>query len=105
MASANARVTVFRNLEADVRERQIYVSLDGQPWATLVFGQSATREIPPGPHSLRANNTLVWKTVEFEAHPGEQVEFDLANRAPRGFLSAMALLGVGPLFLTFARRA
>ena len=99
-----ARVSVTRNLPIDVRQRQIYISIDGEPWATLVFGQSATREIAPGVHRVRANNTLVWKTLTFEARPGEQIEFDLANRAGTGFMSAMALLGVGPLFLTFERR-
>ena len=59
---------------------------------------------PPGSHSIRAHNTLVWKTLTFEAKLGEHVEFDVANRPGRGFLSAMALLGVGPLFLTFVQR-
>jgi len=104
MPPAVARLTVVRDLPEDVRQRQIFISLDGERWATLVFGQSATREIPPGPHRIRAHNTLVWKTRTFEAQPGEQVAFDVANRPGRGFLSAMAVLGVGPLFLTFDRR-
>ena len=104
MASEPARITVSRDLPIDVRQRQIYLSIDGQSWSTLLFGQMASREIPPGVHQVRANNTLVWKTLTFEAKPGEQIAFDLANRAGRGFLSAMALLGVGPLFLTFERR-
>jgi hypothetical protein len=104
MSSAPARVTVTRNLPIDVQQRQVYVSLDGQPWATLTFGQTATREIPPGAHVIRAHNTLVWKTLQFDAQPGEHVEFDIANRPGRFLLSALALLGVGPLFLTFQRR-
>jgi hypothetical protein len=104
MPPVPARLTVARDLPTDVRQRQIYVSLDGQPWATLVFGESATREITPGPHAVRAHNTLVWKTLRFDAQPGEEVTFDVANRPGRGFMSAMALLGVGPLFLTFERR-
>jgi len=97
-------VTVTRNLPEDVGQRQVYVSLDGQPWATLLFGQSATRELQPGRHQLRANNTLVWKTVPFDATPGEHVHFDLANRPGRWSFSVLALLGVGPLFLTIERR-
>jgi hypothetical protein len=105
MTVASARLTVSRNLPVDVQQRQIFVSLDGQPWATLVFGQSATREIPPGPHELRAHNTLVWKTLSFNASPGDHIEFDIANRPGKSLLSALALIGVGPLFLTFERRA
>jgi hypothetical protein len=99
-----ARLTVRRNLPIDVQQRQIFVSLDGKPWATLVFGQSVTKEIPPGAHQLRAYNTLVWKTLSFEVAPDGHVEFDIANRPGRWLLSALALLGVGPLFLTFEQR-
>jgi len=104
MNAARARLTVTRNLPIDVGQRQVYISLDGERIATLLFGQSVTREIDPGPHRIRANNTLVWKTVAFQASPGEHVEFVLANRPGRGSFSALALIGVGPLFLTFERK-
>ena len=103
MEPQHARLTVTRNLPTDVGQRQVYVSLDGKPFATLVFGQSVTREIDPGPHRLRANNTLVWKTLAFDAVPGEHVEFVLANRTGRWSFSSLALIGVGPLFLNFER--
>jgi hypothetical protein len=100
----SARLTVSRNLPIDVRQRQIFVALDGAPWATLVFGESSSKEIAPGPHTIRAHNTLVWKTLTFDAQPGEEVTFDVASRPVLGFFSAMALLGVGPLLMTFVRR-
>jgi hypothetical protein len=101
---SSARLTVARNLPIDVQQRQIYITLDGQPWATMLYGQTVTKDIPPGAHTIRANNTLVWKTLSFEAQPGEDVEFNLANRAGRFLISALALLGVGPLFLTFEQK-
>jgi hypothetical protein len=104
VSGETARVSVSRNLPEDVRQRQVYVSFDGQAWATLLFGQSATREVAPGTHRIRANNTLVWKTVAFEVGPGEHVQFDIANRPGRLSLSVLALLGVGPLFLTIRKR-
>jgi hypothetical protein len=104
-ASLPARLTVVRHLPIDVQQRQIFVSLDGQPWTALVFGDSKTRDIPAGAHRIRVHNTLVWKTVAFDAAPGEQIVFDAANRPGKWLLSALALLGVGPLFLTFERRA
>jgi hypothetical protein len=104
MDAGAARVSVTRTLPSDVQQRQIFLSLDGQRWAMLVFGQTATRELPPGPHQIRAHNTLVWKTLTFDVRPGEHLEFDVANRAGRSLLSALALLGVGPLFLTFEQR-
>jgi hypothetical protein len=102
--SSSARLTVARNLPIDVQQRQIYITLDGQPWATMLYGQTVTKEIPPGAHKIRANNTLVWKTLSFDAQAGQHVEFDLANRAGKFLLSSLALLGVGPVFLTFEQK-
>ena len=102
-APAPARITVSRKQSADVRDRQIVVSVDGEPLATLLYGQEATREVPPGAHRLRAHNTLVWKTIQVELGPGEHARFRAINRAGVGTLSLLGLLGVGPLFLTFER--
>lgn len=97
------RLTVERRNTDDVRTRQVVLSLDGEPLATLLFGDRVTREIAPGPHRLRAHNTLVWKTVEFEAKPGEHVRFTTVNRAGLGSAALVALLGVGPLYVTLER--
>lgn len=105
MPSVPARLTVSRNLPIDVQQRQIFVSLDGQPFATLVYGQAKTREIAPGPHQLRTHNTLVWKTLAFDAAPGQDIAFDVANRGGKWLLGALAVIGVGPLFLVVERRA
>ncbi len=98
-----ARLTVDRTGSDDVGTRQVVVSLDGVPMATLLFGQQASREISPGQHRLRAHNTLVWKTVEFAAAPGEHVRFRVVNRAGLGSMTLVALLGVGPLFVKIER--
>ena len=102
-AASVARLTVERRNADDVRTRQVVLSLDGEPLATLLFGDRVTREIVPGPHRLRAHNTLVWKTVEFEATPGEHVRFTTVNRAGLGSMALVALLGVGPLYVTLER--
>ncbi len=52
---------------------------------------------------MRAHNTLVWKSVEFEAPPGGHVRFSTVNRAGFGSMSLVALLGVGPLYVTLER--
>ena len=95
------RVTVSRQLPIDIRDRQIIITLDGKPFGTLLFGESATREIQPGAHWIRANNTLMWKTLEFTAEPGADIRFVTANRAGPGTYALLSLLGVGPLYLTF----
>ena len=98
-----AQLTVARTAAADVRTRQVVLSLDGAPFATLLFGDAVTRDIAPGRHRLRAHNTLVWKTVEFDAQPGERVRFLTVNRAGFGSMALVALLGVGPLYVTIER--
>lgn len=92
-----------RTSPADVQVRQVVLSLDGQPLATLLFGERVTRPIAAGHHRLRAHNTLVWKTVEFDIAPGEHVAYVTVNRAGFGSMALVALLGVGPLYVTLDR--
>jgi hypothetical protein len=103
MSAGTAKVTVTRKDPRDIQDRQVVVSLDGKPLATLLYGKEVTREVPPGPHRLRAHNTLFWKTIEFDLAPGEHARFRVINRAGTGTFSMLGLLGVGPLFLTFER--
>jgi len=104
MDTADARVTVARTAAGDVGQRQVIVSVDGGTKATLLFGESVSQAITPGEHYLKANNTLIWKTVKFTASPGEHVEFLIANRASRFTLGFLSLMGVAPLYLSIERR-
>ena len=96
-------VTIERTSESDVRHRQVILSIDDQPFATLLFGKSETKAIAPGHHQLKAYNTLVWKTVDFDVAPGEHVKFQVINRPGRWTYLLVTLLGVGPLYLTIER--
>jgi hypothetical protein len=96
-------VTITRTSDADFKSRQLIVWLDGIHVATLLWGDSVTCELPPGRHRLRISNTLVWKNVEFTLGPGEQAFFEAINRMGFGSLVMVALLGVGPLYLTVKR--
>lgn len=96
---APTRLTIHRTSAEDCQDRQVIFSLDGQRITELLFGQTFTRDITPGTHRLRANNTLVWKTVEFLAPTGAHVHFTCINYAPKGMLYMLALFGVTPLFV------
>jgi hypothetical protein len=100
-----SRVTVARDGSDDVRIRQLVVSIDGDKSETLLYGESMTREVAPGPHRLRVHNTLVWKTVDFELGAGEHARFTAVNRAGFGTYSMLGLLGAGPLYVTIRRDA
>jgi hypothetical protein len=96
-------VTITRTSEEDFKSRQVIVSLDGERVATLLWGDSITRDVPAGPHRLRFYNTLVWKNVTFTVKPGEHAFFEVVNRPGRGTVAMMLVLGVGPLYLTVRR--
>ena len=96
-------VTVTRTAEDDFKVRQILVSIDGERVATLLWGDSVTKDIEPGPHRIRFNNTFVWKTIHFTLAPGQQAFFEVINRPGFGTLPMMMVLGVGPLYLTVRR--
>ncbi|MEP7364314.1 MAG: hypothetical protein ABI972_13760 [Acidobacteriota bacterium] len=103
MSAQPAQITIARVHPDDVRDRQIVVSLDGNHIGTLMFGKTLTREIPAGPHRLKAHNTLFWKNLDIDLQPGEHARFEVLSRAGTGTLGLLGLIGVGPLFLTFQR--
>ncbi|HUQ92244.1 MAG TPA: hypothetical protein VM120_11235 [Bryobacteraceae bacterium] len=79
------------------------VKLDGEPFATLVYGRQSTRAVPPGPHRLNLNNTWAWKTLNFDLQPGEHATFQLINRSGRFTWFLVSLLGAGPMYITIER--
>jgi hypothetical protein len=96
-------VTVTRTSEDDFKSRQINISIDGAHAATLLWGDSVTKDLEPGPHRVRFNNTFVWKTIDFTLRPGQQAFFEVINRPGFGTVPMMMVLGVGPLYLTVRR--
>jgi hypothetical protein len=98
-----ARVTIARTSDEDARERQVVVSIDGEKVATLMFGGTVTRELAPGPHRLRAHNTLVWKTMDFDLEPGGNASFTVVNRPGRGTFGLLSVLGARPLYVELRR--
>lgn len=98
-----ARLVLTRNKDEDVKQRQIFASLDGVSMGDMIFGESLSRQIAPGPHTLRVHNTLFWKTLEFEAAPGEEVRYSTVNYSGRGYRLLALIIGVAPLFLRVER--
>jgi hypothetical protein len=98
-----ATLTVTRTSEEDFKQRQLIVHLDGQRLATLMFGDSVTRDVEAGAHRLRVSNTLVWKNVDFTLKPGEQAFFEVVNRTGRTTYPMLLIFGVGPLYVRVTR--
>jgi hypothetical protein len=100
-----ASITISRNSEQDFKDRQLVVWLDGEKIGDILFGDTISREIHPGPHTLKVSNTLVWKTVKLDVKPCEQVRFEAINRAGKLTYPMLVILGAGPLYLTLKRLA
>ena len=98
-----ATVTITRTSEEDFKSRQLIVWVDGVRVATLLWGDSITCELQPGPHRVRVSNTLMWKTAEFTVRAGEQIFFEAFSQMGPGSIFMILLLGVGPLYLTLKR--
>ena len=100
---AASHLTITRSLPDDLRQRGVIVTLDGERIVELMNGESVTREISPGHHRLRADNTWNRKTIEFDAAPGGHLKFEVTNRA--GGLSKFFqfTFGGGPVHLSIER--
>ena len=98
-----ARLLITRSSERDVKNRQIFVSLDTISIGDILFGEKLDRPLAPGRHRIRVHNTLFWKTIDFEAAPGETVHFETVNYSGKGFLHFVLIIGVAPLFLAVER--
>jgi hypothetical protein len=95
-------LTIHRTSNRDEQSRQIVCRLEDEWRFELMFGQTLTREIAPGSHTLKVHNTLQWKRVAFEAFPGTHTHFTVWNRAGRGYYWLITFVGVAPLWLEVA---
>ena len=58
----------------------------------MKYGRPVTREIPPGPHKIRAFNTLFSHTIDIHAVPGEHVKLRCTNGLAKAGLLTFILL-------------
>lgn len=93
----SGKITVKRTSPNDVQNRQIYVTLDGAPLATLLFGRAATRPLAPGPHTLVADNTWKKRRLEFTAAPGDHLHFQVVSSPGKGYNFLVGLFGAAPI--------
>jgi len=79
------------------------MSIDGQPFGTLMFGKTVSKDIAPGHHKIKAYNTLVWKTLEFDLAEGEDVSFEVVNVPGKWSFPLVALIGAGPIYVSLEK--
>jgi hypothetical protein len=69
----------------------------------MEYGETCTFEVKPGPHRVRAHNTLFWRTHHIVLRAGEHAKFIAINRTGTISLGLLFMLGAFPLYLTFER--
>jgi hypothetical protein len=99
-----ATLTVNRNSDDDTQQREIVVTLDGEPIAELVFGQSVTKEISAGSHTLVVDNTWNKQSATFSASENEKVSFLAKNRAGNFSQFLLMIFGAGPIRVSLSRQ-
>lgn len=88
-------LTVRRDSPKDSGFRQVHVFLDERPIGILNPGDSVEEEIEPGKHALKVYNTLVTKSLEFEAVEGQPVAFLTGNQASGCLMVIAVSFGIG----------
>jgi hypothetical protein len=102
-AVKGAQLTITRNTPHDFQDRQVFVFVDGEPWGKVRYGQPMTREIAPGTHEVRVNNTLLSDRLQFHAVAGEHVRLRCYNGMPRAGWLMMIFLHVTYLLVKIER--
>ena len=100
---ATAWLTIRRTSPEDIKERELYASLDGKRIAILRFGDEVTVQAPPGHHELRVHNTLSRKAIAFDASPGQHVRFKAVNVPGKGFALLAFFVGAALMWTALER--
>lgn len=99
-----ATLTVNRNAPDDAQQRQILIFLDGERVSELMFGDSVTKEISAGPHTLLADNTWNKRSAQFDASDGELIRYLVKNRSGHVAEFLLMIFGAGPLKVSLDRQ-
>lgn len=99
----DATLTITRDSDNDCQDRQVHIYVDGEHWGKVRYGQPMTRPLAPGPHKVRAFNTLLSHTVDVVVAPGEQVRLRCTNGLPKVGWLMLAFLHVTYLTVRLER--
>jgi len=99
-----ATLTVNRNSPDDAQQREIIITLDGENIAELAFGQSISKEISAGSHTLLADNTWNKLTATFTSSENESIVFLVQNTSGRFSQFLLMIFGAGPLRVSIQRQ-
>src|SRR6266481_9626786 len=93
-----AQVTVTRDSPDDVQTRQIFVSLDGEQKAELLFGDEISFPVSSGHHTIRVDNTWNHKDLAVDINAGDDLHFLTKITAGQFSKFLLIALGAGPIY-------
>ena len=99
-----ATLIVNRNSPEDAQQREIRVFLDGEQIGELIYGQSVSREIGPGQHSLLVDNTWKKQSSQFTAADGDSISYLAWNHSTRFSEFLLGIFGGGPMGVFLERK-
>ena len=99
-ASAAANITVTRDSPDDVQTRQIFVALDGERKAELLFDDAISFPVSPGRHTLQVDNTWNRKDIELDVAEGNDLRFVTKNTAGQFSRFLLVAFGAGPIYVS-----
>ena len=95
-----ARVTVTRDSPDDVQTRQIFVLLDGERKAELLFGDEISFPVSAGHHTIRVDNTWNLKDLALDINAGDDLRFLTKSTAGQFSKFLLVALGAGPIYVS-----
>src|SRR5882724_12191104 len=99
--SPAAQVTVTRDSSDDVQTRQIFVSLDGERKAELLFGDEISFPVSAGHHTIRVDNTWNHQDLALDINAGDDLHFLTKTVASQFSKFLLVALGAGPIYPNF----
>jgi hypothetical protein len=95
-----AKVTVTRDSPDDVQTRQIFVLLDGEQKAELLFGDEITLPVSLGRHTLRVDNTWNHQDLDLDVTVGNDLRFVTKSTAGQFSRFLLVAFGAGPIYVS-----
>jgi hypothetical protein len=95
-----AQVTVTRDSPEDVQSRQIFVLLDGERKAELLFGDEISFPVSAGRHIIRVDNTWNHKDLAVDINAGDDLHFLTKSTAGQFSKFLLVALGAGPIYVS-----
>jgi hypothetical protein len=93
-----ATIEIVRDTAADVQDRWVRIFINEDPEEILRYGETFRRQLPPGPHRIKAHNTLSSDTLDIELAAGQTLRIRCHNHFSRGGI--LTMLTIGFAFIT-----